>query len=346
MPPWAGRRTHFRRQFGCLLLAMVLFATTTLAVGIWALAAILGLVSAHPAVLGIGLAALLLIGAGTFFSSRGLRRIAEPLDDLVDAAGRVEAGDYSVRVPERGAGAVRSLARAFNSMSARLEEGDTRRRSFLADVAHELRTPLTVIQGGLEAVIDGVYPPDAEHLAPLVDQARALEHLVEDLRTVALAEAGSLGLTRQSVDPAALVEEAVAAFRGAADASGVALSADIPNDLPSVDLDESRIRQVLANLLGNALRHTPAGGSVTVSVSADRQDLRVEVRDTGSGIDPALLPTVFDRFVKAPGSPGSGLGLAIAKDLVKAHGGTITVQSAPGTGTAFAFTVPRRTAPA
>ena len=163
--------------------------------------------------LAIGLAALLVIGAGTLFSSRGLRRIAEPLDDLVDAAGRVEAGDYSVRVAERGSGEARSLARAFNQMSARLEEGDARRRTFLADVAHELRTPLTVIQGGLEAVIDGVYPSDAEHLAPLVDQAKALERLVEDLRTVALAEAGSLGLTRQPVDPATLAEEAAAAFR-------------------------------------------------------------------------------------------------------------------------------------
>jgi signal transduction histidine kinase len=296
-------------------------------------------------VLALGLGILVFVGAGTVFSTRGLRRMAEPLDDLVEAAGRVEAGDYSVRVAERGAGEARSLARAFNQMSARLEEGDARRRSFLADVAHELRTPLTVIQGGLEAVIDGVYPADVEHLAPLVDQAMALERLIDDLRTVALAEAGSLALERESVDPGTLVEESVAAFRGAAEAAGVALNVDATPGLPRIDVDPARIRQVLSNLLGNALRHTPAGGSVTVSVRSDKDGVSVEVRDTGSGIAPALLSTVFDRFVKEPGSPGSGLGLAIAKDLVEAHGGTITAESAPGRGTTIRFSLPpRRTA--
>jgi two-component system sensor histidine kinase BaeS len=320
---------------------MVLFATGTLALGIWAIAALLGLVSAHPVVLALGLAVLVVIGAGTFHLTRGVRRMAEPMDDLIEAAGRIESGDYSARVAERGGGAVRSLARAFNQMSTRLEEGDARRRSFLADVAHELRTPLTVIQGGLEAVIDGVHPPDAEHLAPLVDQARALEHLVDDLRTVALAEAGSLALVRESVDPGALVEEAVAAFRGAADAAGVGLSVEVAPNLPRVELDAGRIRQVLSNLLGNAVRHTPPDGSVTVSVHASPDALSVAVRDTGSGIDAALLPTVFERFVKAPGSPGSGLGLAIAKDLVEAHGGTIRAESTPGHGTTIEFKLPR-----
>ena len=323
---------------------MVLFGVGTLAVGIWAIAALLGIVSAHPAVLAIGLVVLVLIGAGMFMSTRGLRRMAEPLDDLIEAAGRVEAGDYSVRVAERGAGEVRSLARAFNQMSARLEEGDARRRSFLADVAHELRTPLTVIQGGLEAVIDGVYPPDAGHLAPLVDQARALEHLVDDLRTVALAEAGSLALARESVDPGTLVEESVAAFRGAADAAGVVLRIDVAPNLPRVELDAARIRQVLSKLLGNAVRHTPAGGSVTVSVRASADTVSVEVRDTGSGIPAALLSTVFDRFVKEPGSRGSGLGLAIAKDLVEAHGGSISAASAPGGGATILFSLPLRPA--
>ncbi|HEY8767362.1 MAG TPA: ATP-binding protein, partial [Dehalococcoidia bacterium] len=340
--PWARGRTHFWRPFGCLLLAMLLFGGGTLALGFWAIAALLGLVSTHPAVLALGLGVLVLIGTGTFFSTRGLRRMAEPLDDLVAAAGRVESGDYSVRVAERGAGDVRSLARAFNQMSARLEEGDARRRSFLADVAHELRTPLTVIQGGLEAVIDGVYPPDAEHLSPLVDQAKALEGLVDDLRTVALAEAGSLVLARESVDPGTLVEEAVAAFRGSAEAAGIALTVEVAPNLPRLEVDPARIRQVLSNLLGNALRHTPAGGSVIVSVHSDPESVTVEVRDTGSGIPPALLSSVFERFVKEPGSPGSGLGLAIAKDLVEAHGGTISAASAPDQGTTIRFSLPLR----
>ncbi len=338
--PW-GRRRGIRRPFAVLVLLIVLFAAGTVASGIWALAALFGFVPAHPVALGFGLVALLLVGVGTIASARGLRRMTAPLDDLIDAAGRIETGDYSARVAERGPRSVRSLARAFNQMSGRLEEADTRRRTFLADVAHELRSPLTVIQGQLEAIIDGVYPADEAHLAPLIDQAKTLEGLVDDLRTVALAEAGSLALARESVDPGTLVEESVAAFQGTAKAAGVNLRAEVAAGVPRVEVDPGRIRQVLANLLGNALRHTPVGGSVTVTVRATGDRVVVEVRDTGSGIPPELLPTVFDRFAKEPGSPGSGLGLAIARDLVEAHGGRISAESPPGKGTTVEFTMPR-----
>ncbi len=330
------------RPFAALLLLVVLFAAGTIASGVWAIAALLGFVPAHPVVLAFGLVALVLVGLGVFMSARGLHRLTAPLDDLIDAAGRIETGDYSARVAERGPRSVRSLARAFNQMSGRLEEADTRRRTFLADVAHELRSPLTVIQGQLEAIIDGVYPADERHLSPLIDQAKTLEHLVDDLRTVALAEAGSLALARESVDPGALIGESVAAFQGTADAAGVALHADVPPELPPIDVDSGRIRQVLSNLLGNALRHTPSGGAVTVAARVSSDQLSVEVRDTGSGIPPELLPTVFDRFVKAPGSPGSGLGLAIAKDLVEAHGGHVVAESTLGQGTTIRFGLPLR----
>ncbi len=269
---------------------------------------------------------------------RRVRRMSQPLDDLVAAAERVEHGDYSARVEERGPPQTRSLARAFNQMSARLADVDIERRTFLAEMAHELRTPLTVLQGQLEAVADGVYPADLEHIAPLLDQTMALERLVDDLRTVALADAGALALARKPTDLGALIEEQLDAFR--ASAPELALATEIEPSLPVVDVDAGRIAQVIRNLLSNAIRHTPAGGQVVVSARAERPNLVIEVRDTGSGIEAELLPRVFDRFVKGSGPSGSGLGLAIARDLVVAHGGTISAESTLGQGTTIRFTLP------
>ncbi len=342
---WGGRRHGFRRPFGCLLVLFVLFATGTFTVGIWALAAVVGLVTAPPIVKVGGLIALVVIGMAAVASARMVRRMAAPIDDLVDAAARIEAGDYSVRVIERGPPQMRSLARAFNGMSTRLADLDARRRTFLADVAHELRTPLAVIEGQLEAIEDGIYPADSEHLAPIHQQVRTLEKLIEDLRTLALAEAGSLSLDRKPTDLGATVEEFVTAFASQATAAGVRLTSEAEPDLPSVTLDASRIRQVLGNLVSNALRHVPSGGWVKVVVRRARTgkppgSVVLEVSDNGSGIPPDLLPTVFDRFVKDPSSPGSGLGLAIARDLVQAHGGTITAESPSGQGTTMRVTLP------
>jgi two-component system sensor histidine kinase BaeS len=224
-------------------------------------------------------------------------------------------------------------------MSARLEETDRRRRASLADISHELRTPLTVVQGQLEAVIDGVYPADAAHLAPILEQVRTLDGLIEDLRTLTLVETGGLTLRKEPVDLAVLVNDAAAALRTVASARRVELRTEIAADLPAVEADPVRIRSVLSNLLTNAIRHTPEGGLVTVTAAAEAGLLRVAVRDTGQGFPPDLLPHVFERFVKAPGSAGSGLGLSIAHDLVTAHGGTIAARNEAG-GAVVEFTLP------
>ncbi len=351
VPPWAAalrehrRARHgFARRFGCLLLLLALFVSGLLLLAVGAFVSFVAGTATHPALVVLGLMVFLAISAGVFGALRAAHRTAAPVDDLIEAAGRIEVGDYSARVPERGNGDVRSLARAFNDMSARLEDIDSRRRTFLADVAHELRTPLTVIQGQLEAIGDGVYPVDQEHLAPVLGQVHALEQLVDDVRLVALAEAGVLVLEREDVDPGALVDDVLAAYRATADAGKVALIADIEPGLPAIPADPGRIRRAIGNLVANAIRYTPPGGSVTVAARASpaRDAVAVEVRDTGSGIPPELLPRVFDRFVKEPGSPGSGLGLAIAKDVVTAHGGTITAETPAGNGTTVRFTLPLR----
>jgi two-component system sensor histidine kinase BaeS len=275
---------------------------------------------------------------------RGVVRWHRPTDDAVDrlieAAGRVQGGDYSARVPEAGSAESRLLARSFNQMSARLEATDAQRRSLMADVSHELRTPLAVIQGQLEAIRDGVYPPDPEHVEPALHQVAVLERLVEDLRTLALSESGSLRLVREPVDLGALVTEVVESFRATAEASGVRLSTHAATDLPRAWLDPARIGSVVRNLVANALRYTPAGGSVDATVAVAGDSLEVRVHDTGRGIDPTLLPTVFERFSRAPDSGGSGLGLAIARALVEAHGGSIVAQSEPGAGTSMTVRLP------
>jgi signal transduction histidine kinase len=274
----------------------------------------------------------------------GLRRMTRPMSSLVEAAGRIEGGDYSAQVPETGPRDLRSVARAFNAMSARLKASDEQRRSFLADVAHELRTPLTVIRGQAEAIADGVYPGDAAHLAPILDATQTLDRLVEDLRTLVLTDAGSLVLQKEPTDLGALAVETVDSFKVQAEGAGVALRSDIANNLPSIVVDPARIRGVIGNLLSNAIRHSPAGGSVTVGVSASADAVVITVADSGEGIPPELLPHVFERFVKGAGSSGSGLGLAIVHDIVTAHGGNVEVESQAGSGTRVRLTLPTRLA--
>ena len=324
------------------MVVVVLLAAGTLTSAVWALVALVGLVSAPPIVLIGGLIMTVLVGVATAVALSTVTRMSAPLDDLADAAERIERGDYVTRVAERGPRRVRSLVRAFNEMSARLADVDSGRRTFLADVAHELRTPLAVIEGQLEAIEDGVYPADAAHLAPIREQIRTLDQLIDDLRTVGLAESGSLTLDREPTDLGALVDDVVAAYSAQARAADVSLSADHGPGQPAVLADPQRIRQVLGNLLGNSFRHTPAGGRVTVSTraSADGATVIVEVTDTGSGISPDLLPRVFERFVKGEGFAGSGLGLAICRDIIRAHGGEISIVSAPERGTTVTFSLP------
>jgi signal transduction histidine kinase len=226
-------------------------------------------------------------------------------------------------------------------MAARLEADEEQRRTLLADVSHELRTPLAVVTGNLEAILDGVYAPDRAHLEIILDETRVLGRLIDDLRTIALSEAGTLALHPEPTDPDILIADVVRSFEPAAAAAGVELGAAIERDLPILDIDPVRIREVLSNLVANALRHTPEGGRVTVAGAVeDGRWVRIEVDDTGSGIDPALLPHVFDRFVKGEASRGSGLGLAIARQLVLAHGGEIVAESPVGGGTTIRVRLP------
>ena len=292
--------------------------------------------------LGIGVVILgLLAIAG---SGRTFRRVAFSLDELSEAADRVEHGDYTTRVtvPQTGPRPMRDLARSFNEMVTRLEADEAQRRRLLADVSHELRTPLTVVQGNIEAMLDGVHEADEAHLAAILEETRVLGRLVDDLRTVALSESGSLPLHREPTDLAIVATDAVGGFRSAAQAAGVALDTEIAEDIPLLEVDPVRIREVISNLVANALRHTPSGGSIAVDARVDEagRAVVVTVRDTGTGIDPELLPHVFDRFAKAPGSRGSGLGLAIARGLVEAHGGSIEVESTPDRGSTFRFRIP------
>jgi two-component system, OmpR family, sensor histidine kinase BaeS len=322
-----GRRgpPAFARRLGCFFVAIL--ATAVLAgTVIGGLVARLG--GWPVAVLALVFVAFL-VAAGT----SAVRRMTRPMDGLIDAAGRIEAGDYSVQVPESGPRDLRSVTRAFNQMSARLKASDEQRRGFLAELAHEFRTPLTVIRGQAEAIADGVYPGDAQHLSPILDATETLDRLVEDLRTLVLTDAGNLVLHKEPIDLGALAADTVESFRSQAEAAHVTQTAQVADNLPPVELDPARIRSVLGNLLSNAIRHTPSGGSVTVTVSGSAGEADVTVTDTGEGIPPELLPHVFERFVKGVNSPGSGLGLAIAHDIVAAHGGKLEIESTVGSGT-------------
>lgn len=285
---------------------------------------------------------LVLVAVGFAAAGRALRRAAIPMGEMMEAAGRVASGDYSARVEEKGPQEVRALAHAFNEMTVRLQKNDEQRRNLLADVTHELRTPLTVIQGNLEGLLDGVYPRDDSHLAPILEETRVLSRLIDDLRTLALAEAGALKLEKEPTDLLAVVNEAVTSFRAQAAAAGVELVCKAPSDLPIIEIDRERIREVLENLISNALRFTPRGGQVTVECAPDRPNglVLVSVSDTGAGISPEDLLHVFDRFFKSRNSRGMGLGLAIAKNLVAAHDGKISAESEQGRGTRISFSLP------
>jgi signal transduction histidine kinase len=222
---------------------------------------------------------------------------------------------------------LRPVARAF-------AEQDRLRRQLMADVAHELRTPLAILQGRIEGLLDGVYPRDETHLAELLDETRHLARLVEDLGTLAHAEAGALELRKELVDLGDLIRDVAASLPRP-------IVVEVPADLPPLEVDPVRIRQVLLNLLANALRHTPAEGVVSVEVQAQPQRMLIRVRDTGSGIAPEDLPHLFERFQKGSDSRGSGLGLPIARKLVLAHGGEIGIESTPGQGTEVTVSLPR-----
>ena len=342
-------RHGLARQFGCLVVMLAVLATSIGLLVLWLLGTLLGMVDptsgAGPFGGLVRTAGLVILVVGVVAITSGIRlarRIARPLGDLVDAAGRVESGDYAVRVPEihRGPGELRDLGRAFNTMTARLQADEAQRRRLLADVSHELRNPLAIVQGNLEAIVDGVHPADEAHLGPILDETRVLARLIEDLRTLSLAEAGTLALHREPTDVDALIADVADSFRVRAEAGGAKLVVDSPTDLPIAEIDPIRIREVVSNLIDNGLRYVSAGGTVRISGRAAPRAIEIAVTNDGPGIPATLRPTVFERFAKSPESRGSGLGLAIARAIVEAHGGTIAVDPEPAVGTTIRFTLP------
>jgi signal transduction histidine kinase len=356
-PPWGdGPRPGpgwILRRVVPIVIGLVLVVAFTTAVFAWVVASVFGFlgpdpVGGGPLVVLLRIAGVGLVVLGVASIVRRVRRLGEPIAELADATSRIEAGDYSVRVdePDRGAPELLELARGFNTMAARLEGDERQRRSLLADVSHELRTPLAVVQGNVEALVDGVHPADPEHLAAILEETRVLGRLIDDLRTVALSEAGTLPLHREPTDLGLLIADVARSFRPVAEASGTTIALDVPSgtadDLPLADVDPIRVREVLSNLVANALRYSPPGAPVTIGLAGEGSGrwARIEVRDRGPGLPPEVAERVFDRFARSADSGGSGLGLAIAKYLVEAHGGEIGLLSDPGTGTTAWFRLP------
>jgi two-component system sensor histidine kinase BaeS len=274
------------------------------------------------------------------------RQLVAPLRRLTSAAEAMAAGDLGQRVPERTRDEIGELSRAFNDMAGDLQAADNQRRQMTADIAHELRNPLSVIRGNLEAMLDSLYPTDAEHLAPVLEETLLLQRLVEDLRLLSLAETGQLALTRTEIDVGQLLESVADGVRAVAEDKELALQVRTPPEPLLLQGDSARLRQVLGNLVGNALRYTPPGGEIALAASRHDEQARIIVSDTGPGIAPQDLPHVFDRFyrsdaARARASGGSGLGLAIAQALVRAHNGTLSVESELGQGARFTIDLPR-----
>jgi two-component system sensor histidine kinase BaeS len=280
---------------------------------------------------------------------RSFARIANPLARLMTAADAVAEGDFSVRVPEMGSGEFRRLESSFNRMVSELERSSQLRRNLTADVAHELRTPLHIMQGNLEGILDGVYQASPAQVGLLLDQTRQLTRLVEDLRTLSLAEAGQLSLKQEPVNVVELLKDVATSFSGQAEAAGIELRNEAQSTSGSLVVmgDAGRLDQVLSNLIANALRHTHPGGMITMRAVSQAGQVCIQVIDNGAGIAPEDLPFIFERFwstdkasSNARNKGGSGLGLAIARQLVQAQGGQIRVESQPEQGTIFSIDLP------
>ena len=271
-------------------------------------------------------------------------RFGRPLGQIFNAIDSVAEGDLSVRVPDDNSPQFQELIKRFNKMVSELERSDQQRRNLTTDIAHELRTPLHIIQGNLEGIIDGVYQPTPEHINNTLDETKLLARLVNDLQTLSLAEAGQLPLHPTRFLLADLLADLTTSFSTQAAALGIFLQTNVHDPAKEFSADYDRLNQVLSNLISNALRHTPRGGTISIATDSVVSGIRFVVSDTGSGIPTEELPFIFDRFWRGDKSrterTNSGLGLAIAKQLVHAHHGTIEAQSKPGEGTTFIIELP------
>jgi signal transduction histidine kinase len=352
-----GRRAPFFRRMGCVFFVFALLAFT----GLLAILQLIftffqGSVPEGRTVLIIpfGFIAFIFMAMAISWGVRNVRRLSVPLDNLLEASSKVAEGDFSARVEERGPPEVRALTRGFNSMAERLQVNDQQRRAMLADVSHELRTPITVIQGNVEGILDGLYPADEARLQSIMEETQILSRLVDDLRTLALAESGSLHLQREPTDLRELIRETIAGFETQVKEKDIKIELFLA-DVEEMDIDPLRIREVLTNVLANALRYTPSKGQVKVGIAETRtseesdawigeavskRNVTVFVQDSGPGIAASDLSYIFERFYKSSDSGGMGLGLSIAKYLVEAHGGRIWAESELGKGTKISFSLP------
>lgn len=349
-PGWRAKRRRFFWGFLGFLAAMLLLIVGSMAAAAFLVTRLAG---------GGGSAAFLvwIVGLGLAFGlpllalalgARVFRSYAIPLADLMEAAETVAAGNLAVQVRPRGSPDFQRLASSFNRMTAELARTEQQRRNLTADVAHELRTPLHIIQGNLEGILDGVYAPTPEHIEATLQETRVLARLVDDLRTLSLVEAGELPLVREAVDVDDLLADVVTSFSAQAESDGIDLQQTAPSGL-TVMGDAGRLDQVLSNLVANALRYTPRGGRVSLRAAPAPEGIHVTVSDSGAGIPAEDLPFIFDRFWRGDrartsgAGAGSGLGLAIASQLVKAHGGDLSVASSLGQGTTFTLVLPPAT---
>jgi two-component system sensor histidine kinase BaeS len=288
-----------------------------------------------------GIAVLLALALGFLLA----RTISRPIQELRAATHRVAGGSLGYQVPVRTKDELGQLAASFNQMSSDLAHSNDLRRQMTADVAHELRNPLSVLLGYTEALSDGKLSGSASIFQSMHVEALHLQRLIDDLRTLSLADAGELPLARQSISLQALIERTVLAYASRASQHPISLRTDVPSDLPNVHVDPDRMAQVLGNLVQNAFRHTPEGGEIALSAVRRENGIELRVSDTGGGIAAADLPHIFDRFYRGDRarhseSGESGLGLAIVRSIIEAHGGSISVESSMGEGSIFTVTLP------
>ena len=296
----------------------------------------------------------ILIGAlGALFISSVVgfvlaRRITKPLKEITAASQAIAKGDLSQKINFRSADELGTLANSFNKMSEDLAESQRQRRQMTADIAHDLRTPLSLIVGHAEAIEDGILPASAETIHVIHDEAKRLNHLIEDLRTLSLADTGELTIVKQSVNPKDLLNRAGMAHSPAAREKNIQLTINADTSIPTVDLDPNRISQVLDNLISNAIRYTPENGHVSLGLAQEKDMVKFSIQDSGPGIKNEDLKHIFERFYRADkartrSEGGSGLGLAIAKSLIQQHQGEIWVTSQIGEGSTFHFSLPSST---
>lgn len=292
----------------------------------------------------IGAVIALLLG---IFLSRALTR---PIRELTRATHAISEGDLSQQVPVRSSDELGELAQAFNKMSTELSRSVNTRKQMTADIAHELRTPLSLILGHAEAVHDGVLPPTRENFEIIREEATRLEHLINDLRTLSLADAGELSIAPQTIEPQRLLQEIASLYQYQTQRKNISLELDIATPTPNIEVDPGRMTQVLTNILDNAMRHTSEGGRIVLSARQAEDHVELAVQDSGPGLSAENLERIFERFYRTDASRqrdgavpgGSGLGLAIAKSIVQAHNGQLSAESDPGKGLRVMIKLPKK----